>query len=232
MEQIMTSLAATSRAGAVAETRERGSSRAWAWLGVSTFVLGFFVTWAIQFGIGMDAMEAGGQPFMDELDTTANEILYRVTSGIGYLTVAALIAFGVGFRRFLIERSGEASDIPNIIFGSILVTAAGFAIAMAFRAQVFDGIAAYQDSAATHIAMQRLAQDTVLASWAAMLGATVATAVGGLKGTLFPKGIGWFSVVMSVLIAAMCLAGVAFPANIPALLWLGVISVWAVRASN
>ncbi len=226
----MTSLAATPRAGASAAASERTSSRTWAWLGLTSFVLGFFVTWVIQFLVPDASLQAGGETLLGDLDTTRNEIIYRVSSGLGYIMVGTLIAFGYGFRRFLTARTDGSSDIPNIILGSILVTAAGFAIAMALRAQVFDGISYYQAGIENHVTMQRLSQDTVLASWAAMLGATTATGIAGVRMSIVPKGIGWFSVVMSVLIAALCLVGGAFPANIPALLWLGVVSVWAIRA--
>lgn len=228
----MATLAATRGTSTAAATRERTASRAWAWLGLAAFVVGVFVTWSVQFVYGMDDLDAGGTQLVDAIDTSRNEILFRVTSGLGYLTVAALIGFGVGFRRFLNERAGGESDIPNIIFGAILVTAAGLAIAMSFRAQVFDGMASYQDSTASHITINRLQQDGVLAAWATMLAATVATTVGGLRGTLFPRGIGWFSAVMSAVIVVFCLVGGAFPANIPALLWLLVISAWAIRASR
>lgn len=226
----MTSLAASPRPGAAVSATERSASRTWAWLGLSSFVLGILVTWVIQFLVPNASLEAGGLVLFDDLDTTRNEILYRVSSGIGYLMVPALIAFGYGYRRFLAARTNGESDIPNIALGSILITAAGFAIAMALRSQVFDGITYYQAGVENHVTLQRLSQDTVLASWAAMLGATIATSIAGLRMGIVPKGIGWFSVVVSVLIAGLCLVGGAFPANIPALLWLGVVSTWAIRA--
>lgn len=226
----MTSLAATPRAGAAVIAGERTSSRTWAWLGLAAFVLGVSVTWVIQFLIAQGSLEAGGEKLITDLDTNTNEIIYRVSSGVGYLMIPALIAFGYGYRRFLAARIGGESDLPNIALGSILITAAGFAIAMAFRAQVFDGIQYYQGGVENHVTLQRLAQDTSLACWAAMLGASVVTAIAAFRYRAVPKGIGWFSVVMSFFIAALCLGGVAFPANIPALLWLGVVSTWAIRA--
>lgn len=227
----MTSLAASPRAGAAVSAGERTTSRTWAWLGLAAFVLGLSVTWVIQFLIPQGSLEAGGQVLINDLDTTTNQVIYRVSSGVGYLMLPALIAFGYGYRRFLAARIGGESDIPNIALGSILITAAGFAIAMALRAQVFDGITYYQGGVENHVTLQRLAQDTVLASWAAMIGAPVVTAIAGFRFNAVPKGIAWFSVVMSVLIAALCLVGGAFPANIPALLWLGVVSTWAIRTN-
>ncbi len=228
----MTSLAASPRAGAAVSAGERTTTRAWAWAGLAAFAVGVLVTWSVQFVYGMDDLDAGGQQLYDALDKDSTELLYRVTSGLGYLVVAALVVFGVGFRRFLEARSEGRSDIPNIIFGSILVTAAALGLAMSFRAQVFDGFTAYQDSTASHITINRLQQDSVLAAWATMLAATLATAVGGFRSNLFPRAIAWFSALMSAFITVFCLVGGAFPANIPALLWLGVISAWAIRASG
>ncbi|MGK2966654.1 MAG: hypothetical protein ACSLFM_13775 [Tepidiformaceae bacterium] len=37
---------------------------------------------------------------------------------------------------------------------------------------------------------------------------------------------------MSAFIIVLCMAGAAFPANIPALLWLGVIAVWSLRTTG
>jgi hypothetical protein len=145
------------------------------------------------------------------------------------MVVAALIAFGVGLRRFLEARS-PGSSLPAIILGSILVTAAALGLAMSFRAQVFDGIDYYRDSTATHLTINRLQQDSVLAAWAAMLAAMVATAVGGLRERLFPRWLAWLSALLSLLILVAVMTGTPFPANIPALLWLGAVSIWAIRA--
>jgi hypothetical protein len=79
------------------------------------------------------------------------------------------------------------------------------------------------------VTIQRLSQDTVLTSWATLLAGTTAAAVAGIRGILFPRWLGWFSAVISVLIALLCLVGVVFPSNVPALLWLLVMSIWGVR---
>ncbi len=228
----MTSSAANLPAASAASTKSAKSGRVWAWLGLASFIAGVFVTWSVQFVLSSDDFNAGGQRLFDQLNTSGNETLYRISSGIGYLVVAGLITFAVGFRRFLTDRSNEATNLPDVIFGSILVTAAALGLAMSLRAQVFGAINSYDDTTASHITINRLQQDGVLAAWATMLAATVATSIGGLRYSMVPKGIAWFSVVMSVLITGACLTGVPFPANIPALLWLGVISIWALRAAG
>ncbi len=207
----------------------KSGSKAWAWTGIVTFIVGFFVTWSVQLAISEDTLTTSGQPLLDKLNEDGIQALWRVTSGLGYLTVAGLTFFGVGLWKHLQAKSGGNSILPTVILGSFLVTAASLAIAMSFRAQVMDGLAYYDADPATHVMMNRLQQDSVLTAWAAMLAGATAVTIGGLKGTLFPKGLGWFSLVVVVLMSALCLAGVAFPANIPALLWVLVMSIWSVR---
>ncbi|OAI42171.1 hypothetical protein AYO38_03235 [bacterium SCGC AG-212-C10] len=206
--------------------------RAWAWGGAVAVVFGIFATWAVQFSLSMDEYNAGGQVLLDKLGSGNNEALWRVSSGIGYLAVASLVWFAAGFRRMLEERDGGETVLPAVIFGSMLVTAASLAIAMSFRAQVFDGFDAYAADPSAHVTINRLSQDTVLTAWAGLLGAAVAAAIGGIRGALFPRWFGWYSAVLALAMAVLCLAGVAFPANVPAFIWLLGAVVWAIRASG
>lgn len=212
-------------------TAPRGSS--WAWLGVAAVVLAIITTWAVQFVYSSDDLDAGGQQLLDAIGDGNNEAIYRISSGLGYIAVAMLIAYAAGLKRMLTARAGDQeSSIPSVIFGSMIAMAAGFAIAMSFRAQVFDGFDAYLADPSSHVTINRLSQDTVLCSWAALLGATSAAALGGIRGTIFPTWLGWVSAVATVLIAALCLGGLAFPANIPASLWLLVVAIWSVTAAR
>lgn len=220
---------ATTHSVSRVETAERGASKAWAWMGLASFVVGLFVTWSVQFVFDMDTLNASGQPLIDKLNEDGVTALYRVTSGLGYLTVAGLTFFGVGLWKHLQAKSEGKSVLPTVILGSFLVTAASLAIAMSFRAQVMDGLSAYQGDPSTHVMMNRLQQDSVLTAWAALIAGASAVAVGGIRGTLFPKSLGIFSAIVVVLMSVLCLAGVAFPANVPALLWLAVMSAWSIR---
>lgn len=204
---------------------------AWAWAGIAAFLMGLIVTWSVQFVVSEDEGIAGGTVLLEALDTASTEALYRVTSGVGYLTVAALLFFAVGLSRSLQRRMGE-SVLPMVVLASFIVTAASLALAMSFRAQVFDGFNAYAADPTSHVTMNRLQQDTVLTAWVALLAAVVAVAIAGFRGQVFGRAMAWFSVIVAVLMAALCLGGVAFPANIPALIWLAVISTWSLRQAN
>jgi hypothetical protein len=226
----MTAFPATAmpRAGATIAVRDR--SKTWAYLGLGAFVLGTIVTWCIQFLMPESDAKAGGQQMIDAFDKSSTQAIFRVSSGAGFLVIGALIAFAVGLKRKLDARATGETIIPAVVLGSFFVTAGVLAVAMSFRAQVFDGLDYYGDGE-SHVTLYRMSQDTVLAAWATLGAASAAFAVAGLRGYLIPKGLGVFSGMMTVLIVALCLGGVPFPANIPALLWLGVVSVWAIRTA-
>jgi hypothetical protein len=212
--------------------RRDATKRVWPWLGLVAVTLGYFATWAVQFPVSNDALMAGGETLLRELKAGTNETLWRVTSGVGYVSVGCLVWFAAGLRRLLDERAGGASLLPEVVFGSFLVTGGALIVTWAVRAQVFDGIAAYGADPSSHVTINRLSQDTGLASWAGLGSASAALAVAGLGERLVPTWLGWFSAVMTVCIAALCLAGVAFPANVPAGIWLLVTAVWAIRQTR
>ncbi|MDQ3703487.1 MAG: hypothetical protein M3442_21585 [Chloroflexota bacterium] len=208
---------------------------AWPWLGLAALVLGYFATWSVQFSVPQEALMEGGQVLLSALNTEGNAALWRLSSGIGYAGVACLVAFGVGLRRLLEERalleehaSGD-SLVPAVVSGGFLVTGGALLVAWNVRAQVFDGLAAYAADPSAHVAINRLSQDTGLAAWAGLGVAAAAFAVGGLRQGLLPAWLGWFSAVITALIGLLCLAGLAFPANIPAGIWLLVVVLWSIR---
>ncbi len=221
---------AVSKSAVRAETSVAAGSKTWAWLGLGSAILGILVTWSVQLLIPQASMEAGGQALLGDLDTTRNEVFYRVTSGLGYILSAGLVVYGIGLYRHLDRKAGGSSIIPAVLLGSFIITAASLAIAMSFRAQVFDGISYYAGDPSSHVTMQRLSQDSVLTAWATLFAGITAVAVGGLKGTLFPKGMGIFSAIVLVPMTLLLLGGVAFPAGaMVALPWFLVFAAWGVR---
>jgi hypothetical protein len=220
---------------APARTVTRGG--AWPWLGLAAFLLGYVATWAVQFGVPGEALQAGGQTLLDALDTETNATLWRVTSGLGYVGAGCLVWFGAGLRRLLDERAAGAGDragggaglLPAVVFGSFVATGGALVVAFAFRVQVFDGLGAYAADPSAHVAINRLSQDTGLAAWAGLGLAAAAFGVGGLREGVLPAWLGWLSAVVAVLIVLLCLAGLAFPANLPAGLWLLATALWSIR---
>ena len=205
-----------------------GVERWWPWVGVAAAVLLIIATWAVQFQVGEDELDEGGAVLLEDLDSGSNEVIWRVTSGLGYVGVACLIGFAAGLRRYLDLRSGGQSILPLIIFAALLVTAGAMVVAWSFRAQVFDGIDSYAADPSSHVTINRLSQDTGLSAWPGMAAATAAAALSAFRPGLFPRWLGWLSLVATLLIVVMVMVGGAFPANIPAAIWLLAVSIWTV----
>ena len=203
----------------------------WAWMGLLGMVLGYVATWSIQFVLTQDELDAGGQTLLDALDASENEAIFRVTSGVGYISVFLLVWFAFGLQRML-DRRPKPGLVPVMILGSFLITGAALVVSFAIRAQVFDGISAYQADPSAHVTIYRLSQDTVLASWGALGLATAATTVGAFQKHIFPTWLGVISAIATILILLPLLGGLAFPSNIPAGVWLLMISIWAITEAR
>lgn len=218
-------------------TQERGTervarrgSKAFAFAGLAGGLLAIVMTWIVQFSIPMEVYEAGGPELLETIREGNNEAIWRISSGVGFISVAALIAFAVGLRGHLSERLGPESAVPMVVMASVLITAGIFAVAMSFRAQVFDGMNGYAADPTAHITVNRLAQDTVLAAWATILAGSASLAVAGFRSQAIPRWLTGFSVVVTALILILVLGGVPFPANVPASLWLVAVAAWALAS--
>lgn len=200
----------------------------WAWSGLVTFVLGFAFNWApVLMGVS-EADSKDPDRLMAALDTTGNAWLGRVSSGVGFLTVAALIIFATGYRRFLRSRMPD-SLIPDVAYGALLATGGALIVASVFRAMLFDSIDYYDNS--VHAAFYALSWDVALAGWTLGFLAAAASAVAGFRGAL-PKWFAWVSTVLAGLGILLALAGVAFPAHMPVFIWLICASIVCLRGSS
>lgn len=214
------------------ERAVRGGGKAFAFAGLAGGLLAIVTTWIVQFATPMEVYQAGGPELLETIREGNNEAIWRISSGVGFISVAALIAFAVGLRRHLSERLGAESAVPMVVMASVLVTAGIFAVAMSFRAQVFDGMNGYAADPTAHITVNRLAQDTVLAAWATILAGSASLAVAGFRSRAIPRWLTGFSAVVTALIVVLVLAGVPFPANVPASLWLVAVASWALASRS
>lgn len=219
-------LATTYRSAALA-TGVR-TNKAWAWAGLATVVLGFAFTWApVLFGIS-EAESKNPALLRAALDSDANLWLGRVTSGLGFLAVGALIVFATGYRRLLVSRMPN-SLIPGIAHTALIATAGAIIIASIFRAMLVDSFDRYDDS--VHAAFYALSWDVALASWTVVFVAGAASAAAAFRGAL-PRWFGWVSVITATLGVVLAMVGLAFPAHLPAFIWLICASIVAIRASE
>lgn len=198
---------------------------AWAWSGLATFVIGFAFTWAPALMGISESDSKDPDRLMAALHTTGNLWLGRVTSGLGFLAVAALIVFATGYRRFLRTRMPQ-SLVPDVAYGALLATAGALVIAAVFRAMLFDSIDYYDNS--VHAAFYALSWDVSLAGWTLGFLAAGASAVAGFRGAL-PKWFAWVSAILASLAVALAMVGLAFPAHLPVMVWLVCASVVSLR---
>jgi hypothetical protein len=203
----------------------------WPYLGFLAMVLGYVATWTVVFLLSDDELKAGGPELLEALDTSTNEILYRVTSGMGMVAAALLIIFAVNWRRVLEAKADGASAVPRIIELAILATAVALTMGMIFRAMVFDTLIEYYGGSVVG-AFISLGVDVPLAAWGALGLAAAAAAYGALREGLFPAWFGWVSVVVVVLDLALAIGGAPFPMNFPGGAWLLLASAIAVGQSR
>ncbi len=204
------------------------TSKAWAWAGLATFVLGFAFTWAPVF-FGVSETDAKDPALLTAaLDTDANMWIGRISSGIGFLAVGALIVFAAGYRRLLDARMPN-SLVPRVAYTAMAATAGALIIASVFRAILFDSFEMYDNT--MHSVTYSLSWDVALASWTVMYVAAIASAVAGFRGAL-PKWFAWASAVLAGLAILLMMVGLSFPAHMPVFIWLICASIVALRAQE
>jgi hypothetical protein len=209
---------------AIANPTER---RTWPYFGLIGTILGIAATWAAIFLVPEGALEAGGQEFIDELDTGTNEAVFRISSGLGMIAAACLVVFAVSLRRSL-DRRADDSPTPLIIEVAIVATAVVLFVGFIARAMVFDtGVDHYGQAALP--AFYGLGIDIPLAAWGGIGLAAAAAAVGAFREGLFPRWFGWVSVVVVVLDILLAVTGAPFPMNFTGALWLLLASFVAMR---
>jgi hypothetical protein len=204
------------------------TNKAWAWTGLAVFVLGFAFTWAPAL-FGVSESEAKDPALLTAaLDTDANLWIGRISSGIGFLTVGALIVFATGFRRMLDARMPN-SLVPSITYTAFAATAGALIIASVFRAILFDSFEMYGDN--MHSVTYSFSWDVTLASWTVMYVAAIASAFAAFSGAL-PRWFGWTSAVLAGLAIVLMMVGLSFPAHMPVFIWLLCATVVAIRADE
>ncbi|HUF53848.1 MAG TPA: hypothetical protein VMR52_08765 [Dehalococcoidia bacterium] len=197
------------------------------YFGFAVLVLGYVATWIAVFLVSEDSLKAGGQAFVDDLDTGTNEAIFRVSAGLGMIAAASLVVFAIGLRRALDRRLTDSS-IPLIIELSMIVTAAALFLGFIGRAMVFDTGFDYYGQAALP-AMYAIAIDVPLAAWGALGLAAAGAAVASLSHGVFPHWFGYLSVLAVVLDVLLALTGNPYPMNFVGGVWLLAAAVVSMR---
>src|SRR5689334_14362308 len=136
---------ATANPAALRARAETAPRPYWVWSGYAAFILGVLFTWAPAFFGVSEAESKDPDRLFRALDTTTNLWIGRVSSGLGFLAVAAVIVFATGYRRFLEARMKD-SLVPAVAFTALVATAGALIVASIFRAMLFDSIDYYDNS--------------------------------------------------------------------------------------
>jgi hypothetical protein len=224
---LLMAIATSTRPAAAARTGI-DTTKAWAWAGVAAFILGVAFTWAPAF-FGVSESEAKDPALLTAaLDSDTNLWIGRISSGIGFLTVGAVIVFAAGYRR-LLEGRLQGSLIPSVTYTALAATAGALIIAAVFRAILFDSFEMYDST--IHSVTYSFSWDVTLASWTVVYVAAAASAVAAFRG-VFSRWFGWVSAIMAGLGVLLAMVGLSFPAHIPALIWLLCASIVAIRTEE
>ena len=150
----------------------------------------------------------------------------RVSTGgyIGGLSAFFLIWFAGSLRTALGEREGAKGRLSEVAFGGAVATAVALAAAfavltMAAQRAEADGGLSGAEAVTLYDLWSGITGLVVPVTLAVLVGAA---GVVSLRTAVFPAWFGW----ASLLVAIGCLSPVGYLAQIGALVWVVVVSVW------
>jgi len=202
------------------------NSSSYVWIGLVAIIAGYVATWLIVPIISWDAAEVGGATLIRELESGNNELIFRLTTGLGLLGAAGLFVFAAGVRRQLESLVPGGSLVPSVVYGAFVASAAALAAGFIFRGMVFDSAGAYGDD--PRIAFYVLGVDVPLGAWSIIGVAAAASAYAAFALKALPRWFGVVSAIAALLVAVAWLTGTPAPGNIPAGAWL-LVAVFVFR---
>lgn len=156
-----------------------------------------------------------------------NTVGLLVGTGVTLLGMACIVVFVAGFADHLWRTT--SGRVPVIVMAiGVAVTAA--AVLVGYGMQVVLAAAAEESSPST-VAAVYIVQDSLgYIGWTAMGLVSGGTAAAYLSSDLRPRWIGWFSLVLTIVLAAAAFA--PFLSWFPALLWALVVGLGLTLSSR
>jgi hypothetical protein len=201
----------------------------WPFFGAAALIFGLLATWTAVFLVSDSELEAGGDTLRNAIDTSGNELIFRVTSGGLLLAAASLVLFAIGFRRMVESRGATGEIAPRALEFALVISAAALTIGAVARTMVVDNMYDHGENTSALIA---IAIDIPLAAWAPIGLAAGAAAVLALRHEVLPAWFGWVSLLVVVLDVLLALGGGAAPMNIPGFFWLLLATIVAFMLSR
>lgn len=227
--------ATTAPAAATTEITASRSRRTSPLSGLFAGITGFVAPTMLWQWIEGDIKAEGPQAVVDAL--AASRVKMHVGTSLSWLVTIALIAFVVGYLRFLSTRVGEENGLVHAARLALTAGIGTMFVTNTMKALVVGGLpgaidnAMYdvQDISTLHILTDQL-------QWVGWMGVVVTMAVTAVlvfRHRILPRWFGLVSAALATLVAGMTLVlGLPYSAGLAGPLWLIVASVVLLRATR
>jgi len=144
-------------------------------------------------------------------------------SGTGFLVWTLLIAYTARLRQYLAARQPQNSILPDLAWAGGLLTAAAQFTALFFTSLlVHRAVEGYPPSALEPI--QAINEGLPFLAWTPMGLAVFTVAVAGLRDHAVPRWLGWFSAIVTAIMAVLTITDLLAPNWFVVAVWLLVTS--------
>lgn len=231
-----TTIATTSTAPAATATGPAGrtrTSRALPLAALVAGVAGFAGPTFLWQWVEGSVKAAGPQAVVDLLESS--RVAMHVGTSLMWLGLAALIAFGVQYVRWLADRVGEHDPLVQTVRLGFTAATGAMILTTGFRSLVVGGLPGAIDSAMYDVQdVSTLHILTDQAQWVGWMGVVVAMAATALlvlrRRVALSRWYGIFTAALTTLVAGMTLVlGLPYSAGLAAPIWLVVSGVVLLR---
>jgi hypothetical protein len=220
----------TSPVGRAPERALARTSRAWAWSGLVAGVA------ALATMILSGALAVETDDLVDNarvaaaLDGTAWAVWANQVLTV--LTALATLVFAAGLRRRLAEQEPVGSLIPQVASAGLLTAAVMSLVGGGISTEMFHSLRHVDETDPDTLSAQLMIFDTMGWVWAGVGLAAAAVGLGALRNGSAGRAIGWFSVVIAVLVGVTQVLPFQYLALPFGALWLVVASIGFVREAR
>jgi hypothetical protein len=195
--------------------------RAWPLLGILVAVLG--VVTLMGSAIEVPKSQRIGDPAIVLGLAREHRLRVMAFSGTGFLVWTLLLAYTARLRQYLAARLPANSILPTLAWAGGLLTAAAQFTSLFFTSLlVHRAVEGYRPSALEPI--QAINEGLPAVAWTPMGLAAFALAVAGLRDRAVPRWLGWFSAIVTALMAVLTATDLMAPNWFVVAVWLLVTS--------
>lgn len=212
-------------------TSTRTTGRGWAWAGALAGLAGIGMTVAsTSLGVPEEAYADNARVLLEVIDDELAVWAFQVLCTVG--AIAALV-FAAGLRRKLAAQAPADSLLPTLAAAGVGTVAVMLLIGGGISTEMIWSLSQDvqdldPDTTAAHLAIF----DTMAWVWAGIGLTTASVAVAAIRHGSLPRWLGWFSVVVTVLVALTQLVPLQYLAAFIGAPWLLVAGLGLARAER